>query len=307
MPFTEKKKEEKPVSEADKGPTPYQSSSHNSAAHDESNWLISYADMMTLLCAFFIMLFSMAKLDEPKYDSFKQALSKQFGGQYVSSNQDLADHAEQLIQELGLESSTSVRSDPSGVSIAFESTVFFGVLSAEVSSQGTKILSQVIEKLKEQQSRTGKTYKIVVEGHTDNRPVISGKYPSNWELSAARASGVIRMFIAHGFAPKNLTAIGYADTHPQTPISTGKNGMSESDHAKNRRVILRILEPKIDAIPFPDSAKAPAPNVTQTAGTAKSPATPSSVAPAPFGPPAPSGSSGFLGVPSAEANGTSIR
>ena len=70
---------------------------------DESNWLVSYADMMTLLCGFFIMLFSMAKLDVPEYDSFKEAVSKQFGGQYTSPTKEMAKFATEIIQEMGLE------------------------------------------------------------------------------------------------------------------------------------------------------------------------------------------------------------
>src|SRR5690349_4830797 len=77
---------------------------HSSNAHDESNWLVSYADMMTLLCGFFIMLFSMAKLEEPQYDSFKQAMSKQFGGEYISPTKDLTQYATQIVNELGMES-----------------------------------------------------------------------------------------------------------------------------------------------------------------------------------------------------------
>src|SRR3954470_1233048 len=99
---------------------------------DESNWLVSYADMMTLLCGFFIMLFSMAKLDDPKYDSFKEAMSKQFGGEYVSPTKELAKFATEIIQEQGLSQEAMIKSDVLGVSVVFQSTVFFDTLSADV-------------------------------------------------------------------------------------------------------------------------------------------------------------------------------
>src|SRR3954470_14144688 len=83
---------------------------------DESNWLVSYADMMTLLCGFFIMLFSMATLETPKYDSFKEAISQQFGGNFQSPTKDLALFITQVIQEAGVEKDVVVKSDPSGVS-----------------------------------------------------------------------------------------------------------------------------------------------------------------------------------------------
>jgi len=222
--------------------------------HDESNWLVSYADMMTLLCGFFIMLFSMAKMDTPQYDSFKESIVKQFGGEYTSPTKEMAKFATEVIQELGLESTTTIKSDSAGISIVFESTVFFETLSADVSAEGRRILTKLIESIKARQIANAKTYKIVVEGHTDERPIVSGIYPSNWELSGARAARVVRMFLEDGFSSDHLTAIGYADTHP-TAVARSPTGVwDEKALAKNRRVVLRILEPKVDAIPYPEEA-----------------------------------------------------
>lgn len=231
---------------------------HGGGNHDESNWLISYADMMTLLCGFFIMLFSMAKLDEPKYESMKEAVAKQFGGQYVSPTKEMALFASQLIQEQGLEKDVIIKHDPSGVSIVFESTLFFDTLSAEVRVEGRAILKKIMSLVLARQVETGKEYKIVVEGHTDHRPVVGGGFPSNWELSGARASRVVRMFLEAGFKPEALTAIGYGDTRPQVEARKPSGVFDERALAKNRRVVLRILEPKVDAIPFPEPAASPA-------------------------------------------------
>ena len=239
----------------DKFPPHEENDSHSDGGHDESNWLVSYADMMTLLCGFFIMLFSMAKLEDAKYDSFKESIVKQFGGEYVSQTKELAKFATQIVQELGLE---STKSDFNGVSIVFESTVFFQTLSADVSPQGKAILSDIIKKVFERQKVNAKTYKIVVEGHTDGRPIIGGIYPSNWELSGARAARVVRMFLDQGFSPKQLTAIGYADTHPQIDARTYTGIWDDKALAKNRRVVLRILEPSVDSIPYPDGGTAQA-------------------------------------------------
>jgi chemotaxis protein MotB len=228
------------------------------ASHDdESNWLVSYADMMTLLCGFFIMLFSMAKMDAPKYDGFKEAMSKQFGGEYVSPTKEFAKFATQILKESGLETGAVVKSDVLGVSIVFESTVFFDTLSADVTNQGKIALSKLIDGIAKQQESNSKSYKIVVEGHTDGRPIIGGSFPSNWELSGARAARVVRMFLARGFSPDHLTAIGYADTRPQTEARSPNGTWNEAALAKNRRVVLRILEPQVDAIPFPEDSKSP--------------------------------------------------
>jgi chemotaxis protein MotB len=228
------------------------------ANHDESNWLVSYADMMTLLCGFFIMLFSMAKLDEPQYERVKEAVAKQFGGDYKSPTKELAKFVSQVLQEAGLEKETVVRSDPSGVSIVFQSTVFFDTLSADVRPQGSAVLDKLIQAIGERQKMELKQYKIVVEGHTDSRPIVGGTFPSNWELSGARAARVVRMFLDKGFAPNHLTAIGYGDTYPQFPVRTPSGAWDDEALAKNRRVVLRILEPRVDSIPYPDSPAAQA-------------------------------------------------
>src|SRR5687767_5655216 len=93
------------------------------AAEEGEGWLVSYADMMTLLCGFFIMMFSMAKMDEPQYERIKEALAKQFGGEYVQPTQELSKTITQVLEEAGLETETTVKTDPGGVSIAFKSTL----------------------------------------------------------------------------------------------------------------------------------------------------------------------------------------
>jgi len=227
--------------------------------HDESNWLVSYADMMTLLCGFFIMLFSMASLDEPKYESMKAEIAKQFGGEYSSPTQELASFVTRVLEESGTLKGALIKSDPSGVSIAFQSTVFFDTLGSDVKPEGKKVLESLISTLSARQTQEKKEYRIVVEGHTDSRPITGGVYPSNWELSGARAARVIRMFLERGFTSDHLTAIGYADTHPQVPSRTPAGAWDEDSLAKNRRVVIRILQPTVDSIPFPEKAIEAAP------------------------------------------------
>ncbi len=223
-------------------------------AHDESNWLISYADMMTLLCGFFIMLFSMAKLDDTKYEKVKEEVSKTFKGQYSEPpSKEVGKFLSQLINEAGVEKDAVVRADPSGVTVTFQSTVFFDTLSADVRPQGRIVLSRLIEAIASRQQKDHKEYRIVVEGHTDSRPILSGSFPSNWELSGARASRVVRMFSERGFAPTLLTSIGYGDARPVAVSRKPTGEWDEDALAKNRRVVLRILEPTVDGIPFPES------------------------------------------------------
>jgi chemotaxis protein MotB len=227
-------------------------------AEDESNWLVSYADMMTLLCGFFIMLFSMSKLDEPKYDNFKAEVSKQFGGKYESPPKELAKHLEQFTRNLQVTEGVEIKADPLGVSISFQSTVFFDTLSAEIREQGSEVLTTFIDGILNEQKNTSKQYRIVIEGHTDGRPITGGLYPSNWELSSARAARVARRFIDKGFKPEKLIAIGYADTHPKAMERTDIGSFDPKALIANRRVVLRVLEPTTDSIPMPTEAAIPA-------------------------------------------------
>ena len=153
--------------------SPYDGDLHAPVSHDEANWLVSYADMMTLLCAFFIMLFSMAKLDAPKFEEVKKAMVEQFGGQYQNPHENLGKYITQVIQEAGVEKETTVRVDAHGVSIAFESTLFFDTLSSDVKLEGQTVLAKLTQAIRSKQTQELSRYKIVVEGHTDSRPIVS--------------------------------------------------------------------------------------------------------------------------------------
>ena len=228
-------------------------SSAHAEGDDESNWLVSYADMMTLLCGFFIMMFSMAKLDEPQYEIVREAIAKQFGGEFKSPAQEMARFMAQFLEEKGLKTEASIDVDPSGVSVIFKSAVFFNTLSAELNPDGTKILTQLIGAVKNRQELESKQFKIVVEGYTDGRPITGGVFASNWELSSARAARVVRLFRENGFSPMHLAAIGYGDTRPQSAERSPSGEFNEESLAKNRRVVVRILEPSVSGIPFPKS------------------------------------------------------
>jgi chemotaxis protein MotB len=213
--------------------------------------------MMTLLCGFFIMMFSMAKLDEPTYEKVKESVARSFGGDYKSPTQELAKFVTQTIEEAGLERETAVKVDGSGVAIVFRSAIFFDSLSAEISDDGRKILDKLISSVKGRQDQELKKYRVVVEGYTDGRPVLGGVFPSNWELSGARAARVIRLFLDGGFSPDRLTAIGYGDTRPEVSERNAEGNWVEENLARNRRVVVRILEPKVDSIPIPEAVTPP--------------------------------------------------
>jgi chemotaxis protein MotB len=219
----------------------------SASAHDESNWLVSYADMMTLLCGFFILLFSFSTIDPPKYEKVKESIAKQFGGTVYKPKDELIKTLTQKITDQKLKDAFEVRSDAFGVSIVFQSTFFFPTLSAEILKQGLQPLETLSKIIGDTQKEKNKKYYIVIEGHTDSRAILGGLYASNWELSAARAARVVRFFLNKGFPPKSLTAIGYADTRPLLPDQKPDGTWDDEALAKNRRVVVRLIDPTQDS------------------------------------------------------------
>ncbi len=226
------------------------------AQHDETNWLVSYADMMTLLCGFFIMMFALSTVDQQKFESTKKELATQFKGKYEKPKvEELATFITQVVNEAQLGKLAHVKSDATGVSVTFQSTVFFDTLSADVKPEGKVVLDKLISTISSRQLADKKEYRIIVEGHTDSRPIVGGTFPSNWELSGARASRVVRMFLDLGFSPEKLAAIGYADTRPEAPSRTPAGEWDEDALSKNRRVVLRILAPETTSVPLAEPIK----------------------------------------------------
>ncbi|MGE0614417.1 MAG: flagellar motor protein MotB [Bacteriovoracia bacterium] len=239
---------------------------------DESNWLISYADMMTLLCGFFIMLFSMSSLSKPKYEAAAKEISEHFGAvkQDEVPNPELVNEMKKVIHESHLDKEVKVTSTQEGVTIVFASTVLFNSMSSYIREDGRTVLNQLIGTIKGQQEKGDERFKIVVEGHTDAQPILSGIYPSNWELSSARATKVVRMFHDEGFDPARLMAIGYADSRPEAKNRTLAGAWDEEALKKNRRVVIHVFDPSVDSIPWREKTAAPPPRAAASSGPAES-------------------------------------
>jgi chemotaxis protein MotB len=121
--------------------------------------------------------------------------------------------------------------------IQISSNAFFTPGSATLSDPGKAVLAEVAANLK---SPRFDGYQITVEGHTDDEPVQGGKFPSNWELSTARAAAVVRCFIEAGIQAFRLRAAGYADTFPTVPNRDASGRALRDNQARNRRVVIRL-------------------------------------------------------------------
>ncbi len=117
------------------------------------------------------------------------------------------------------------------------SSTFFESGSAQLSEPGEAVLKDLLEKIR---SDIYKDYQITVEGHTDDTPIKTVQFPSNWELSTARAAAVVHYFLDQGIVPQRLRAAGYADSFPKLPNHDASGKAIPENQAQNRRVIIKL-------------------------------------------------------------------
>ena len=199
---------------------------------DDAGWLTTFADMMTLLMTFFVLLFAMSTIDPVKLEQFGQTLGEHEGSKKKSKKVSLSQinkEVKKLVKDQELQEQVKVRMDARGVTLEIASDLAFKVGSADLS----RAIEQFLIKLVSTMDKA--TYAIAVEGHTDNVPIRSAAFPSNWELSAARASAVIRYLTSEGIPADKFRAIGFGDTAPKVANDTALN------RAKNRRVDITFL------------------------------------------------------------------
>ncbi len=202
--------------------------------HDDGEhiWLVSYADMVTLLLGFFILLLSFSKIDPTKLEKVKKSATQVFGGEYKVPFAQVTDQLKKAVAGAGVSDQVMFQQTEQGVEITFRGALFFDSGSAIVKPEAMSLLSKVIPVIKSQTDK----FDVVIEGHTDNVKISSAQFASNWELSSVRACSVLRVFETYGFNPKQLMAIGWGETKPI---------VSNDDpelRSQNRRVVVRILK-----------------------------------------------------------------
>ena len=213
------------------------------------SWLTTYSDMVTLLLSFFVLLFAFSSVDEGKFSSIINAFQNYLGvlteGQSVLDSPgplpydysdmgqrqlfELWEQMSEYIEEQGIEG-VELQLEERGLIVRFAEQVFFDLGQAVLKPEALQILSNIAGQLKELPNP------LRVEGHTDDWPIRTSTFPSNWELSMYRATNVVRYLIEEeGFDPQKLSVAGYSEYRPIRPNDTAQN------RALNRRVDIVIL------------------------------------------------------------------
>lgn len=271
---------------------------------NHERWLVSYADFITLLFAFFVVMYSISQVNESKYRVLSNTLTAAFNqpefkldpmqvGEIAKSNptnliqldvmaikeregqgdgeeraaadqselpdefRRISEQVERQLRELVSQSLVTMRGNEEWLEISLSSSLLFDSGEAMLSNKALPVLGQIAAILH------GQPNPVRVEGFTDNVPIHTARFPSNWELSSARAVSVVQFFIEEGLDPDRLVAVGYGEFQP-----VADNGTVEG-RARNRRVVLMIsktgrlrpalrpLEPRREAEAVPQPIRVP--------------------------------------------------
>ncbi|MCB0415303.1 MAG: flagellar motor protein MotB [Bdellovibrionales bacterium] len=210
-----------------------------SGGHDdgESIWLLSYSDMMTLLMGFFALLTSMASFDTEKFEKVGSGTAEFFGGTTDQTFSKLGEEIEKVVEKKGLSNQVKIETRNTQITVTFEGTLFFSSGSIELRQNAQGLMKEIISILEEKAGEK----RFIVEGHTDDTPIHNGYLASNWELSSLRASRVARLFEEYGFKRDQILTIGWGETRPLYPNKNDQGAPIAENKAKNRRVILKIM------------------------------------------------------------------
>ncbi|MGR9117020.1 MAG: flagellar motor protein MotD [Gammaproteobacteria bacterium] len=245
---------------------------------NHERWLVSYADFVTLLFAFFVVMYSISSVNEGKYRTLSDSLGDAFSRKSADQNKlpvtaiqpirigdipvalqavelpnptleevekkhnlsteilrerrNLIYASEQFVEVLEPfieQDLIAVKKHDFWVELEMNSELLFASGDAELSSKALPVLKKVSEIVRRMPNL------INVEGHTDDLPINTVKFPSNWELSSARATSVVREFVKDGIDPARLSAVGYGEYHP---IADNK---TEEGRFENRRVVIVLM------------------------------------------------------------------
>jgi chemotaxis protein MotB len=191
-------------------------------------WLISYADMLTLLIGFFVLIIASVPLRRASFERIAAALS---GSHRAAPLEELREKVDRLVERSPeLKDRVRTRDDAEGLGIEFKDALLFDSGSAAVRPEALPAIDEIARLLRELPARP-----VTIEGHTDDVPISTRDFQSNWELSSQRAINVLNALQAAGMERERMSARAWAETRP---LET--QGNLEQRRSANRRVVIRV-------------------------------------------------------------------
>lgn len=207
----------------------------------DTSWLETYGDMVTLLLCFFIMLASISRIDTVLFEKVQSGMTKEIGKlppqrPIESMKQELA-QVVATFQGQGGDESADVGTDERGVVLNLDAGAMFAAGSADIKPQALPLIKEVVGTLNQTKFQN---YRIEIQGHTDNTPIKTPQFPSNFDLAAARALAVMRAMAAEGLPHERMLVSSFGQFAPRVPNLTQEGQPLPVNQALNRRVAVHV-------------------------------------------------------------------
>lgn len=209
---------------------------------EEGPWIVSYADMMTLLFCFFVIMTSFASFDPVTVAQKGADIAEHFVPNKVAGEkQELSALGTQIGGHPNLKGNISSQIKNGVLELSFSSSIMFKSGETQIRTEFMSNVDAMISLIKNKNP----DYRIIIEGHTDSSPISeNGAYHSNWELSSARAASVVQRFEYYGFKGEQLVSVGYGSTRPIVTNSNEDGTPNYDNQALNRRVVIKVMTPR---------------------------------------------------------------
>ncbi len=240
---------------------------------DEQGWLTSYADLMTLIACFFILMMAFANYDPPGFQQKTEVIAQHFKEkakkitfdtkQKKSKEQqekekekekekkkseasgEMVDLKQMLESKTEIKKMTKVDIKNKQLILNFNGNILFEPGQVSVKDMNIALVDAMIALVRDKNPN----YRIIIEGHTDDTPVAKGSpYGSNWALSGARASSIAERFEVYGFSPKNIKVLGLGSSMPIKPNRDSSGKIITENLKLNRRVVIKVIEPVKESV-----------------------------------------------------------
>lgn len=205
---------------------------------ESDDWQMTFGDMVTQLFCFFILIAAVSSVDVEQYREVAESMKKAMGVQQSvvqTREKDLQTIRQELEKIVSADQNVaSFETRSNAVALGLKEGVLFPLGTANLNESSYAILKKIAGSL------TNIKYRITIEGHTDNLPIQSLQFPSNWELSSARAGAVARLFIENGIPKEKVEIVGFADNKPLLPNTDSQGQSIPGNQAQNRRVVILV-------------------------------------------------------------------